>query len=166
MACNQRSYARDQMLQVQTNLVGSLSALLNEIKSYRTAAFSYKLTILNSVMTMVDKLIPMALVPKTALQEILEAVVRWQTKSNERLSLGIPTNQLLTYYETKILRNVDVMEDGIILTLAIPFVTGATAINFHRAIPVPMPNEGTDGYASQHAIKSDFIDIAESTLLI
>ena len=47
MACNQLFYARDQILQVQTNLIGSLSALLNEIKSYRTAVFSYKLTILN-----------------------------------------------------------------------------------------------------------------------
>ena len=104
MACNQLFYARYQMLQVQTNLIGSLSALLNEIKSYRTAVFSYKLTILNSVMTMVNKLIPMALLPRTALEEILEAVVIWQTKTNERLSLAIPTNQLLTYYETKILK--------------------------------------------------------------
>ena len=48
-------------------------------------------------------------------------------------------------------------------TLAIPFVTGATALNLYRAIPVPMPNEGTDGYASQYAMDSDFIAIAEST---
>ena len=87
------------MLQVQTNLIGSLSALLNEIKSYRTAVFSYKLTILNSVMTMINKLIPMPLLPRTALEEILEAVIIYQTKANERLSLAIPKNQLLTYYE-------------------------------------------------------------------
>ena len=104
MACNQLFYARYQILQVQTNLIGSLSALLNEIKSYRTAVFSYKLTILNSVMTMVNKLIPMALLPRTALEEILEAVVIWLTKANELLSLAIPTNQLLPYYETKILK--------------------------------------------------------------
>ena len=162
MACNQLFYARDQMLQVQTNLIGSLSALLNEIKSYRTAVVSCKLLILNSVMTMVNKLIPMALLPRTALEEILEAVVIWQTKENERLSLAIHTNQLLTYYETKILRNVDVVEDGMFFNLAIPFVTGATALNLYRAIPVPMPNEGTDRYASQYAIQSDFIAIAES----
>ena len=139
MACNQLFYARDQMLEVQTNLIGSLSALLNEIKSCRTAVFSYKLTILNSVMTMINKLIPMALLPRTALEEILEAVVIYQTKANKRLSLAIPTNQLLTYYETKILRNVDVVEDGMFFTLAIPFVTGATALNLFGAIPVPMP---------------------------
>ena len=124
--------------------------------------FSYKLTILNSVLTMVNKLIPLALLPRTAL-EILEALVIYQTKANERLSLAIPTKQLLTYSETQILRNVDVVEDRMFFTLAIPFVTGATALNLYRAIPVPMPNEGTDGYSSQYAIESDFIAIAEST---
>ena len=140
MACNQLFYARDQMLQVQTNLIGSLSILLNEIKSYRAAVFSYKLTNLNSVMAMVNKLIPMALLPRTALEEILKAVVIRQTEANERISLAIPTNQLLTYYEK-----------------------GATALNLYRAIPVLMHNEGTDGYSSQYAIESDIIAIAEST---
>ena len=140
MACNQLFYALDQMLKVQTKLIGSLSILLNEIKSYRAAVFSYKLTILNSVMAMVNKLIPMALLPRTALEEILKAVVIRQTKANERISLAIPTNQLLTYYEK-----------------------GATALNLYIAIPVPMHNEGTDGYSSQYAIESDFIAIAEST---
>ena len=47
-------------------------------------------------MTIVNKLIPMALLPRTAPEETLEAAVYWQTKANERLSLGIPKNQLLT----------------------------------------------------------------------
>ena len=47
MACNQLFYARDQMLQFQKNLFGSLSGLLKEIKFYRTAVFCYKLTFSN-----------------------------------------------------------------------------------------------------------------------
>ena len=43
IACNRLFCARDQMLKVQTIVNGSLSALLNEIKSYKTAVFSYKL---------------------------------------------------------------------------------------------------------------------------
>ena len=69
-------------------------------------------------------------------------------KTNERLSLAVLTNRLLTCYETKILRNVDVLEEGMFITLAIPFVTGATALSLYSAISVPVPNEGTDGYAS------------------
>ena len=37
-------------------------------------------------MTMVNELIPMALLPRIALEEILKAVVIWQTKANEGLS--------------------------------------------------------------------------------
>ena len=112
---------------------------------------------------MVNKIIPVALLPRKALVEFLEAVVIWQTKANERLSLVIPTNQLLTYYETKTPRKFEVVEGGMFFTLAIPFVTGETVLNFNRAITVPMSNEGTDGFASQYAIELDFFAIAEST---
>ena len=155
MACNQVLYSRDQMLHVQTNLTGSLSVLLIEIKSHRTTVFSYKYTILNSVITMFNKLIPMVLLPKTALEEILEAVVIWQTKAIERLLLAIATSLLLAYYDTKIFRHLDVQEDGKFFTLAIPFVTKPTVLNLLRAIPFPMPNEGTN--------LKNFIAITEST---
>ena len=98
----------------------------------------------------------MALRPRKALLEILEAVAFWQTKANERLFLAIPKSQLVTYNETKILRNIDVVEDGMFFNLAIPFGSRATAVNIYSAIPVPMPNDGTDRYASQYAIESDF----------
>ena len=39
----------------------------------------------------------MTLLSKTAFEEILEAVVIWQTKAIERLLLTIPTNLLLGY---------------------------------------------------------------------
>ena len=120
MACSQLFYARDQMLQVQASLLGSFSALLNELKMYRVAIYSYKLTILNSVMIMVNKLIPMALLPRSDLEEKLRDVNHWQSDTNERLSLAIPITQILTYYETKILRNVDIVDNGMYFTLAIP----------------------------------------------
>ena len=89
-ACSQLFYAWDQMLQVQASVLGSFSALLNELKMYRVAIYSYKLTILNSVMIMVKKLIPMALLPRSDLEEILRDVNHWQSDTNERISLAIP----------------------------------------------------------------------------
>ena len=71
---------------------------------YRVAIYSYKLTILNSVMLMVNKLIPMALLPRSDLEEVLRDVNHWQSDTNERLSLAIPITQILTYYETKIFK--------------------------------------------------------------
>ena len=47
IACSQLFYSRDQMLQVQVSLLGLFSALLNELKMYRVAINSYKLTIMN-----------------------------------------------------------------------------------------------------------------------
>ena len=49
MACNQYFYARDEMLQVQTNLAASLLAINNEIKAYRVAVYAYKLNSVNLV---------------------------------------------------------------------------------------------------------------------
>ena len=41
MACNQYFYAREELLQVQTNLAASLLAINNEIKAYRVAVYAY-----------------------------------------------------------------------------------------------------------------------------
>ena len=157
MACSQLFYARDQMLQVQASLLVSFSASLNERKNYRVAIYSYKQTILNSVMFMVNQLIPMALLPRSDLDEVFRVVNHWQSDMNECLSLAIPITQFLTYNETKILRNVEIVDDGMYFTLAIPFVTAATVLNLYKAVPIPMPNDGTDGDASQYIIESNFI---------
>ena len=73
------------MLQVQASLLGLFAALLKELKMYRVGIYSYMLTNLNSVMTMVNNLIPMALLPRSDLEEILRDVNHWQSKTNERL---------------------------------------------------------------------------------
>ena len=74
MACNQYFYARDELLQVQKNLAASLLAINNEIKAYRVAVYAYKLNLLNSVMSMVNKIIPMSLLPRSMPFEILQKV--------------------------------------------------------------------------------------------
>ena len=163
MACTQYFYARDQKLKLQTNLASSLLALNNEIKRYRIATYSYKLTILNSIMTMVNKFIHMALVPKQILDKILQSLATQQTKEDDRLTLAIPPSQILTYYETKLLTNVVVEDYGMLFRLAVPFASGSTALNLYRAITIPMPTNDTDGYASQYKTEADYIAIAEST---
>ena len=125
---------------------------------YRVAIYSYKLTILNSVKIMVNKLIPMALLAISDFEEILR--LTFTDYTSERLSLTIPITQILTYFETKKLRNVDISDNGMSFTLAISFVTAATVLNLHKAIPIPMPIDGTDGHASQYAIESDFIAVS------
>ena len=162
MACAQYFYARDQNLKLQTNLASYLLALINENKSYPIATYSYNLTILNSIMTMVNKFIPMALVPKRILDKILQSLATQQKKEDDRLTLAIPPFQILTYYDTKLLTNV-VEDYGTIFRFAVPFASGSTALNLYRAITIPMPTKDADGHASQYETEADYIAIAEST---
>ena len=166
MACSQYFYARDQMLQLQTTIVSSLLAINNEIKTYRVATYSYKLNLLNSVMAMVNKVIPMSLLPRSALLGILQKVAFHQVQEADRLTHAIPTQNILTYYETKILTNVIVDPAGLLFKLVIPFASGSTALNLYRATAIPMPNGGSDGYASQYDLESDYIAIVATSLPI
>ena len=162
MARPQYFYARDQMLQLKTILVSSLLAINNEIKAYRVATYSYKLNLLNSVMAMVNKVIPMSLLPRSVLLEILQKVALHQVQEADCLTFAIPTQNILTYYETKIPTNVIVDPAGLLFKLAIPFAPGSTALNLYRATAIPIPNGGSDGYASQYDLESEYIPIAET----
>ena len=83
MACTQNFYSCDQKLKLQINLASTLLAVNGEIKGYRIATYAYRLTILDSVMTMIDKVVPMTLVPKGVLSKTLESVATHQTKIND-----------------------------------------------------------------------------------
>ena len=164
MACSQYFYARDQKLKLKINLANSLLALNNEIKSYRIATCVSRLTILNAVMTtMVEKLIPMTLLPKNVLEKILVKIASQQVKSTDRLTRAIPLAQIPKYYESKLLTSVSVEEYGLLFRLAIPFASGSTALNLYRAITIPMPTIDSDDYASQYETEADYIAVAEST---
>ena len=113
-------------------------------------------------MTMVEKLIPMTLLPKNVLEKILDKNASQQVKSTNRRSLAIPPAQILTYYETKLLTNVSVEEYGMLFRLAMPFASGSTALNFYCASTIPIPTKNSDGYASQYETEADYIAVAES----
>ena len=132
MAYNQYFNAREELLQVQTNLTASLLAINNEIKVYRVAVYAYKLNLLNSAMSIVNKVIPKYLLPRSMLFKTLQKVALTEVHQTDRLTLAIPTNQILTYYETKILTNVAVVNSGMIFTLTVPFASGSTALNSYR----------------------------------
>ena len=68
--CEKFLYVRDQRLHIETNLVSMLLTLYNNIKAYRSAAYAYRFTILNSITTMTNKRIPMALLPKEDFESI------------------------------------------------------------------------------------------------
>ena len=119
---------------------------------------AYHLKILNDVMKWVKKLIAMSLLPKQVLEQILNSVAQMQTTS-----MAIPPTQILTYYETKLFFMVAGDEFGIIFGLALSFASGSTALNWYRAILIPMPTNESDDYASEYETEAIFIAIAKST---
>ena len=57
---------------------------------------------------------------------------------------------------------MDIVDDGMYFTLAIPFVTAATVLNLFKLASIPIPNDGTDSHASQKIIESNFIAVSST----
>ena len=86
----------------------------------------------------------MSLVPRQALLAILEDGASEQWRKSDRLSLAIPMDGIIAYYESQLLRNVLVVEKGRILRIGIPLATKGSAFTVFRAIAVPMPQPEPD----------------------
>ena len=91
-----------------------------------------------------NQLLPMSLVPREQLHEILTIVHLQQNGQQDRLSLAVPIQEILSYYETNLVTQVEATDAGLILTLAIPMASKSTVMNVLHGIPIPMPDGDTD----------------------
>ena len=138
--CNQMLFSNQQLNFDFDTMSSLLSLLYSDVKSYRASVYTYRINILNAIPILMQKLLPISIVPKESLQAILKSVGEDLTLSGSRLSLAIPYNtDLLSYYEAKLLRDVVTVEKGLILTLTIPLASRTTAFSTYRARVVPMP---------------------------
>ena len=69
-----------------------LSLLYSDVKSYRSAIYTYRMNVLNAIPTLLQQHLPMSLVPKESLLAILQSVGDELVLSGSRLSLVIPPN--------------------------------------------------------------------------
>ena len=87
--------------------ISSLLALtFANIKSYRGALYTYKINMMNSIQPLLNNYLPMSLVPRQALLAILDDVASEQWRKSDRLSLAIPMDEIIAYYESQLLRDV------------------------------------------------------------
>ena len=86
-----------------------------------------------------NQLLPMSLVPREQLHEILTIVHLQQNGQQDRLSLAVPIQEILSYYETKFVTQVEAIDAGLILTLAIPM---ASKSSYERIACHSDPNAG------------------------
>ena len=100
------------------------------IKAYRSAFYAYQLNIMNAIPTILGQFLPMSLVPRQSLLKILEEVTIEQGHADNLLTLAIPPNEILAFYEAKLLPDVISLKEGLLRTLLIPFACMKTNIAY------------------------------------
>ena len=135
--------------------------LYADVKAYRSALYTYRMNVLNSIPTILQQHLPMSLVPKESLIAILNTVATEIVTSGERLSLAIPpSTDLLSYCDAKLLRDIVTVDEGLILTLAIPLASRQTVFSVYRAHVLPMP-QPEPRMAIRWVVEAPYLAISE-----
>ena len=87
-----------------------LALKFGKIKNYRGTLYIYKINMMNSIQPFLNNYIPMSLVPRQALLASLDDVASEHWRRLDRLSLAIPRDEIIAYYESQLLRDVLVVE--------------------------------------------------------
>ena len=159
-SCNQFFYTRTSINHDMIAMHGILSTLFTIIKSFRMALYTFQTNLFQNLGHMANGYIPMALFPKESLEQVLESIASRQLRSADRLTLAIPLNKILSYYETTLLSNVQANEVGLLFTLSIPMASDSTVLNLFHAKTIPMPTNHS--HAIVWEIESEYIAVTEN----
>ena len=160
--CTQMLFSNKQLNFNFDTAASLLSMLYAEVKSYRTALYTYRMNILNAIPTLLQQHLPMSLVPKESLLAILKFVAADQSLNGSRLSLAIPPIDLLSY-DAKLLRDVVTLDEGLVLTLAIPLASRQTVFSTYQAQIIPMP-QPEPRMAIRWVIEAPYLAISEDQM--
>ena len=161
--CTQMLFSNQQLNFNFDTAASLLSILYADVKSYRTALYTYRMNVLNAIPTLLQQHLPMSLVPKESLLAILKSVAADQSLSGSRLSLAIPPTDLLSYYDAKLLRDVVTLDEGLVLTLAIPSASRQTVFSTYQAQIIPMP-QPEPRMAIRWVIEAPYLAISEDQM--
>ena len=92
--CTEFLYRRTQLNLLRNTLTSRLQQLLSSLQSYRIALWTYRLAILDAIPSLADGLLPMSLVPRTVLLQILDDVNAHQARQSQHLSLALTLDNL------------------------------------------------------------------------
>ncbi len=160
--CDQYLYTKVQAEHFIEGINVALLTLHSNVKTFRTALFSYKANLLSSLGTMIKGIIPLNLVPKNHLRSILQKVVLRHANGGSRLTLAIPLHNILTYYETPLIEEVDTSEAGLTLSVMIPLASDATAFRVYKATPIPMPKREGESNALLYKTEAQYIAVSDN----
>ena len=105
----------------------------------------------------------MSLVPRQSLLTILKNVAAEQSRCKDRLSLAIPMDEIISYYESRLLRDVITVDQGLVMRIAIPLASKQIAITVFRSIAVPMPQLEPD-LALKWKLEAPLVAISEDNM--
>ena len=75
----------------------------------------------------------MSLLPMESLPAILDNISLRQSKSEDHVSLVIPSNDLLSYYNSRLLDDAITVSERLLLTLNLPLASKQTALYFLKS---------------------------------
>ena len=117
----------------------------------------------NSIQPILNQYLPMSLVPRQPLLTILENVAAEQSRSKDRRSLAIPMDEIISYYESRLLRDVTTVDEGLVMRIAIPWASKQTAFTVFRSIAVLMPQLELD-LAIKWNLEAQYLAISEDNM--
>ena len=118
------------------------------------------MNIMNAIPSLLTQYVPMSLLPKESPEIILQQVPTKQLQSRDRLILASPADDLLAYYEARLLLDVLTLDNGLLMTMSIPLASRQTVFTLYKAIVVPMPQLEKE-YAIQWTLETEYIAIYE-----
>ena len=135
--CDQLLYTRQQV-NFNVNTISSLLSLIySNVEGNRAALFAFQMNIMNAIPSVLSKYVLMALLAKQSSKKILKVFEDSQEKSDKQLTLAIPRQELLTYYESRLLLDVLTRDDGLLMTIL--FASRQTAFTVYKAIVALLP---------------------------
>ena len=136
--------------------------LQTKIKNFRTVTYTFRSTLLTAFMIMTNEFLPILLVQREHLKKVLVSVQRSLGNDDQMLSLAIPINKILTYYESKLLREFTTNDPGLVFKMAIPLASRETVLEVYEAILPPMSqSESDDNLAMLWRTESKYIGISK-----
>ena len=151
--CDQEIYNRGEMNH-NVAVSSSISSFLNT-KNLPGLSLHLPYQHFTAFVPFVNGFLPLSSVPESALHNNLREVVLQDSEAGSRLTLATPIGNLMTYYETKLLRQKVPSGFGLNFTLAVPISSQATVLPLYHAIKIPMPDKD-NAKAAVWAIETDY----------
>ena len=118
---------------------------------------------MDSIQLILNHYLPISLVPRQSFLTILENVAAEQSRSKDTRFLAIPTDEIISYYKSRLLGNVTTVNQGLVMRIAIPLPSKQTAFTVFRSIAVPMPQSEPD-LAIRWKLEAPYLAISEDNI--